>query len=155
LFCCALNILTVLSFITMVQKLAATRTTLKVNKFARILLRYSVLRTVVRPACCEQEYGLFSAKSCIRVCPPSLTIQMEALHIEIFHRYMRPDQQCVSLSILSRPFEEVLPSLGLPQLSFSVPSAADLDLDFGQVERTDKTCDHPFLRAVCWEAAMD
>jgi hypothetical protein len=50
---------------------------------------------------------------------------------------MRPDLLCVSYSSLSRPLGEVFPSLGLPQLIFSVNSRLHLDLEARQAERTD------------------
>jgi hypothetical protein len=50
---------------------------------------------------------------------------------------MRRDQNYVLYSSLSRLLGYVFPLLGLPQLSFSVPSRLHLDLDVRQAERTD------------------
>jgi hypothetical protein len=70
------------------------------------------------------------------------------LYFKIFHHFMRPDQRCVSFSSLSIPLGEVFPSLGLPQLNFSVPSRLYLDLDVRQTERTDKVRSSVSLRHV-------
>jgi hypothetical protein len=53
-----------------------------------------------RPAC--------SLRNVFRVRPPSLYILCKTLRIEIFHRFMRPDQLCVPSSSFSRPLREFL-----------------------------------------------
>jgi hypothetical protein len=56
LFCCSINILTVLSFITMVQKLAATRTTRKVGPKLVFMMSLRSTRMPGIFAGCEKNY---------------------------------------------------------------------------------------------------